>query len=175
MWIIECLSCKCVNSRCHINLTCCKKSWEIETESCFTFWEQEINIWLVKYFWKYLECWIDFLYCLIDENTLSVNHFIIHLRWSFSINCRIMSHNYSFVSFMNECLSQYFIRQWGAFYEENPWKFVNTFPDIPFNNWWNYDNILLITFKILSSQRKNEMIDRRMKTTNYNMIWQLKI
>jgi len=81
-----------------------------------------------------------------------------------------MSQYHSFISLMNETLSQNFQGERWSFNEKNSWESWDSLPHLFLKGRINNDNILLIAFQVFGSKWKNKVINGGMKSAHYNMI-----
>ena len=135
---------------------------------------QEVDVGTKTHLGEHLYVWIAFLERFVNEDTLSIKHFVVQLIAV--VSRRIMSKDYSLISFMQLSSPQSFDQQWRSIDQENLRKPINIVPNILWNrlDWCDDYNLLLLFIKILGSQWQYKVLYGRVETTNNYMVFKVK-
>lgn len=152
MRIVIGLCCQCINNLGNVNFTCRVKKTEFIFEFAVSFRLQEFNIRLERELCKNLQSWVTPFDSLINENSLRIQHLIIHLLIWLS-ESRIKLQNDSLIRLVNVGTSQNFFIKRASINQIDVFESSYAFPQRSrnrFNCCNNYD-VLQIVFQVACS------------------------
>ena len=112
---------------------------------------QIVDVCGITKFSQNLKIRLAFFDRLINENGLSIKHFLF--QFCARIGSGVMAQNNSLISLVNLRFSKHFNQKWRPVYQEYSWELRNSVPNVGWDclNRCYDNNILLLALEILSS------------------------